>query len=319
MSCHTIDGDGGGSGIPCASCHHHPADGSWIPYVGGHGQKVQETFQKSTERCEICHGEDLRQNILGKNCYSCHNYPHAKDLQWMTANTNNPGNLNNHATAFLAGDRSENTSPCVMCHIKLRGGAANRLASDCTSCHNGNYPHIRFVDFRNPNAEDTWIYRSPSLRWNQTHSFYALFQSYLADKQHSGTNLCKTCHGQDLGGNGVEAKQCARCHTPGVISHDFVHWRNPDSHGINSLLVHNAAPGVRTPDNCLSSGCHQSIFRRPPANVCNPYVGQVLATGQPQIPQNALDRCAGCHDMPASGCPPDGCASRPGLPKGQCF
>ena len=121
-SCHGTNLLGGDSKISCHQCHEfYPHLATWEK---DHGLYAK---QKGLKLCQGCHGEDFKKQIGGKNCFSCHPYPHQKS--WK-----DPAEHGDYTLAHSKAD-------CQPCHGEPLNGGSSEKSCFASVCHLS-YPHL---------------------------------------------------------------------------------------------------------------------------------------------------------------------------------
>ncbi|QQR79847.1 MAG: hypothetical protein IPJ69_10950 [Deltaproteobacteria bacterium] len=281
------------AGRNCYSCHAdypHPERTSWIPFAGGHGERVRTLA--STNDCKLCHGDNLREVKQDKNCFTCHaSYPHQElSPTWGTYEGHG-----RYVLETLHGSKEE----CKICHGNDLGGGARGNPS-CASCH-ASYPHPE--GWRRPEGQA------------QGH----------ADYSHShGTISCATshCHGVGLVpvAGVTQGPNCTGCHQ------NYPHipgWALGENHGRQALIgtningcksCHGAGLDQRTSATLTGHGscveCHPSYLRHRSAQIVRPEDNHWGPTGNEHaayILDSAGDRvtrlndCKKCHGADYNG------------------
>ena len=225
----------------CFSCHTdypHPEDTVWLPYNGGHGERVMVTYNENTEKCQGCHGGDLKTEKNGKTCFTCHpSFPHP-GTPWE--------DYEGHG-AYVLTTLENNKTSCELCHgDDLMGGISGQ---SCFECHPG-YPHLE--GWKTDNGVP------------QEHGLAAYGD---------GKNSCASasCHGADFAGNPPSIPGCksAECHPQ--FPHTEANWVNGYSSGHMTTflqLVDNGEPAActechgadydRVMNNTACTQCHQT-------------------------------------------------------------
>ncbi|HSA60469.1 MAG TPA: hypothetical protein VLJ37_12385 [bacterium] len=277
QACHGADLSAPLDGKNCFSCHDdypHPLPSSWLPYAGGHGEKVQSDYSGSTVPCQICHGADLKKvKADGKNCFSCHpTYPHNKfsSIAW--------GTYGGHGQYTLP---SSKRPECQLCHgTDYKGGA--RSNPSCFSCH-ATYPHV----------QPGWL-RPPGQ--SQEHGNYVVAHT-------SASCATSRCHGVGLVPSAItNGPSCTSCHAsyphapgwPSGLVHGPVALANisvcKDCHGAG---LNFAMPGYQS---CQQ--CHPSYLRHESADLgvtnWDTYAGHGQYVMNPPLSGDASS-CKICH------------------------
>ncbi|MBF0492714.1 MAG: hypothetical protein HQM15_08035 [Deltaproteobacteria bacterium] len=247
QDCHGSDFKQMLAGKNCFSCHAdypHPESTTWIPFQGGHGERVKTNG--STDACKLCHGTDLKTvKPDGRNCFSCHaSYPH--QIVSSTWNT-----FDGHARYVLEtahGSKEE----CKNCHgTDLRGGNRGNPTCFNSACH-ASYPHL-----------DGWL---RPVGQTQEHAVYA---------HSNGTTSCATAHCHGVGLVSVAGVtyglSCTGCHQSYPHIPD---WALGTNHGRQALVdtnitgckaCHGDALDRRTSTTLVGHGacaeCHPSYTR----------------------------------------------------------
>jgi len=186
-------------------------------------------FSANQESCQTCHGKNYERQIKGKNCASCHNYPHV--ALWT--------NAENHGAGYLA-DKTN----CQQCHgndfTELKNG------KNCSSCHA--FPHeAGWVDYQGGHGQTVQVTLGGSVedcqkchgndlkteKNGQTcfscHPSYPHDSTWQNTEDHSdyvmdlmSTENCKQCHGEtyqgkerDFNADGSPSRKttsCQECH-----------------------------------------------------------------------------------------------------------
>lgn len=294
QGCHGSDFRQVLNGKNCYSCHAdypHPAQDSWIPFRGGHGEKIKSAYRGSTDSCESCHGDDLTEMKQGKNCFTCHSsYPH------RNISTSDWDSYEGHGQYILNTLRNSKEE-CKACHgIDLRGSRGN---PSCYSCHTS-YPHME--GWKRPSGQV------------QEHAIYV---------RANGTNSCATarCHGEELIPTpGItQGNNCTGCHRtyPHIPA-----WASGTNHGRQALVdadsmngcksCHGANLDRRTSSALTGHGscaeCHSSYLRHRTARIGSreniwargsEHGGYVLDSGRNR--ESTLRECQYCHGSDYTG------------------
>jgi len=106
-------------------------------------------YKNNPDKCKICHGDDLKDGVSEKSCFSCHDsgnvHPHAEG--W--------GNITTHGVKYLA-----STDACQSaCHGSDLNGGISKVScsnSDDVKCHSA-YPHWSW-----PSQHGTSVFKDDS-------------------------------------------------------------------------------------------------------------------------------------------------------------
>lgn len=265
------------NGKNCFTCHPdypHPDPVVWLPYTGGHGEKIKETYKGEVTACQVCHGGDLKKLKDGKNCFTCHpSYPHKFLSQNWKA-------FEGHAALYaLFNPKTE----CQMCHGADYLGGERKNPSCYNDCHTP-YPH-----------PEGW--ENPML-----HGKYAVAYTSL-------TCATARCHGIDLvptpgvtNGDG-----CTDCHKR------YPHPRGWVSEQAGQFGTHGPAAleDISACKRCHGAGldisprgktcreCHSSYLRHTSANLGPANWSTPVEHGyyviSPPIPSKGKEECQMCH------------------------
>lgn len=268
-------------GKNCYSCHKdypHSSPSSWLPFTGGHGQRVQSVYSGNTSSCEACHGNDLATiKPDGNNCFSCHaTYPHDK---FSPTNWETYGGHGNYA--LLPAKKVE----CQFCHgVDYKGGG--RSNPSCFSCH-PSYPHSQPGWLRNsgdPQEHGNYVKLNSSSSCatarchgvdfiptpgvtngpgcSSCHDSYPHAPGWNSGTVHglvalADISICKDCHGNGLNQAPPGYQTCQQCH-PSYLQHEsaeigVVNWDTYAGHG---QYVMNDLSG--DPDSCKL--CHGNDY-----------------------------------------------------------
>ena len=227
------------NGKNCFSCHAdypHVQEG-WVRPSGqpqGHGDKVQVTYNKSTAKCELCHGTDLTKMKAGKNCFTCHDsYPHKKRTTEVWKEYDGHGD-------YLLGQGEHQLEECNKCHgADYKGGT--RGQPSCFSCH-PSFPH-----------------KLISEQWNQYeggHGNYVVAKTTGQNPTKKVVEECQQCHGADYAGGSHEQPACSNCHS---YPHTTAEWYQPQAVGQSLTQRHGIEIANRTVaiTSCARSHCHK--------------------------------------------------------------
>ncbi|OGQ26020.1 MAG: hypothetical protein A3B79_03365 [Deltaproteobacteria bacterium RIFCSPHIGHO2_02_FULL_50_15] len=269
-SCHGEDYKGGASKVSCYQCHDypHPDAATWIPFSGGHGEKVKMTYGGDTEKCQKCHGEDLQKILNKKNCLTCHPalFKHEPLDPWKTYDEG-------HGKMLLASPYNKDLSECQLCHGEDYQGGSRGLSS-CYECH-VSFPHLA--------------------SWGPPTSQHGPYVS------ENSSSSCATehCHGTDLTNPTPGMAQGLSCLTAGCHSEIYPHiaeWTNPANHGPSAEADLNQCQTCHGADLTIFPPGHQKCLE------CHPgFPHEVVpnweTTGHGLLAVNLAnrDKCKDCH------------------------
>lgn len=244
----------------CYSCHPdypHRASNLFIPYSGGHGELVQETYQGQTQACTLCHGDQLNLIKNGSSCITCHaSYP-------MNHQQNDWSNFEGHGQFTL----EYGMESCKSCHGEnLKGERSN---PSCYQCHT-TYPHPdqwaepsehgRSILDNDPSSCATqhchgnqFLVEEGVTRGNscfECHENYPHIQAgwlngvqsthinkYVdlvrAQRNNPALQTCTECHGENYD-RLLDGNSCLSCHEDGTIDHQ-TSWIEASQHGSSFL------------------------------------------------------------------------------------
>ncbi|MBI2082165.1 MAG: Ig-like domain-containing protein [Deltaproteobacteria bacterium] len=274
QGCHGERGERLVAGKNCTTCHAdypHPASATWIPFSGGHGERVRVTYQGETEKCQLCHGADLKKVLKGQNCFSCHpSFAGSHPSGWREFEGHG-----SYALPVLM--RNE----CRTCH-SLTSDSSPRGNRRCGECHNP-FPHPEgwrreqgqpqlHGDFVQENGRATCgtarchgvnlipdLQRTRGANCNECHSGFPETHSqdnwrgaagHGAVVLRDGFNNCMTCHNREIAGTAA-ARPCLQCH---LYPHELLpNWETTE-HG--PFAISDANRQLRC------AGCHGTDFQR---------------------------------------------------------
>ncbi len=303
----------------CASCHNETA---WVPSTFDHNNFYPLTGAHAAiaNDCNACHQGNY--TSTPNTCAGCH-----------TPNYNQTTNPNHVALAI--------PTDCASCHTNVSwqpatfaihnnyyplNGAHATIASDCTTCHNGNYNNTpntcvgchqtNYNQTTNPShaaaqfptdcatchSETAWV---PSTL--DHNSFYPLTGAHAAI-----ANDCNTCH---QGNYTSTPNTCAGCHTPNynqttnpnhlalAIPTDCASCHTNAAWQPATFAIHNnyyALNGAHAAIATDCAACHNGNYNNTPNTCVGCHQANYNQTTNPNhVAEQFPTDCATCHSETA--------------------
>ncbi|MBI5700517.1 hypothetical protein HZC34_01565 [Candidatus Saganbacteria bacterium] len=184
-----------------------------------HGEYLKTT-DFNLLSCASCHGADLRGKKDVVSCFSCHDFPHAKDFEKL------------HKVEIL---KNNGVAQCIKCHEDLKEVKDGKPG--CRSCHDGGT--FGFTDHS---------------------SIEEVIGSHGDQAKTRGTKPCQTCHALgdtekpqtvffDADGKERNPNLCTECHTAPIQVGTLMHW------GIANWKLTSKTDSGSHPDYLFTNKC----------------------------------------------------------------
>lgn len=232
-------------------------------------------YSTNPQNCKACHGNDLQGGSSGVSCGGCHH----------------SGWIGTHGEEYAA-----DPDNCKACHgADLTGGL---IAPSCAGCHHdwsGSHADEDLNTCQACHGSITTCADCHHSGWTGTHG-----EEYAADPDN-----CKTCHGDDLNGEGDQNRDCGYCHHEEAVAP----WQHGDYHTLpdtdNCTNCHGAGfSGANSLVSCFS--CHSAISAFDcgdcHTSAATPYTDSAHGNTSYGVDRSGTGTggdCTHCHDLPA--------------------